>query len=121
MSISNQMTEQDQRTDRTNKIVTLLVGCVLLGIGAFVLVQNGASLKLPDNNKLWADTWKKKVLKPWDPPKFDPTIDWSDPKNDPNKMAERLNLNNSLQFQQQFGNQQFGHQFQPANPMPGRS
>jgi len=115
MSTSNQTTQQDQRAERTNTIATLLVGCVLLGIGGFVLVQNSASFKLPDNNKLWADTWKKKVLKPWDPPKFEPTIDWSDPKNDPNKIAERLNLNKPLQIQQEFG-----HQFQPANPFPGR-
>ncbi|HXY34620.1 MAG TPA: hypothetical protein VEI07_10360 [Planctomycetaceae bacterium] len=115
MSTSNQTTQQDQRADRTNTIATLLVGCVLLGIGGFVLVQNSASFKLPDNNKLWADTWKKKVLKPWDPPKFEPTIDWSDPKNDPNKIAERLNLNKPLQIQQELG-----HQFQPANPFPGR-
>ena len=55
MSQSNQMTQQDQRTDRTNTIVGMLVGCVLLGFGGFLLLQNSASLKLPDNNKLWAD------------------------------------------------------------------
>src|SRR5580700_9609548 len=115
MSTSDQMTDQDYRTDRTNKIVTLLVGCVLLGIGGFVVVQNSASFKLPDKNKLWADAWKKKLSKPWELPQHEPLIDWSDPKNDPNKMAERLNLYKPLQVQPQFG-----HQFQQSNLGPMR-
>ena len=119
MSVSNQMTDQDRRADRANKMVGIVIGCVLLGVGGFVLLQNSASFKLPDNNKLWADSWKKKILKPYEPPKFEQTIDWSDPKNDPNKMAERMNLQ-SQQFQQQFGQQQFGHQFQQSNTGPWR-
>jgi hypothetical protein len=115
MSTENQTNEQDLRADRLNKILTLAVGGVLLGIGGFVIVQNSADFKLPENNKLWAASWKKTVLKPWEPPKFEPTIDWSDPKNDPNNMAERLNLNQPLQFQQQFG-----HQFQQSNHGPWR-
>jgi hypothetical protein len=122
MSTSNQVNDQDQRTDRTNKIVTLVVGCVLLGIGGFVLVQNSARFKLPDNNKLWADAWKKKVLKPWDMPKPEPLIDWSDPKNDPNKIAERMKLwNKPITIQPpQFQNGAYGHQFQQSNIGPMR-
>jgi hypothetical protein len=119
MSTSNQMTEQDYRTDRTNKIVTSVVGCVLLGIAGIVAFSNVDTLKglkVPDRNDLWAKALKKKVLKPWEPPKFEPTIDWSDPKNDPNKIAERLNLNKPpLQIEQQFG-----HQFQQSNHGPWR-
>jgi hypothetical protein len=89
MSQSNQMTQQDQRTDRTNTIVGMLVGCVLLGFGGFLLLQNSASLKLPDNNKLWADAWKSKLSKPYELPKAEGAIDWSDPKNDPNKLSEQ--------------------------------
>jgi hypothetical protein len=89
MSQSDQMTEQDQRTDRANTIVGMAMGCVLLGVGGFVLLQNSASLKLPDRNKLWADAWKKKLSKPWEMPKAEGAIDWSDPKNDPNKLAEQ--------------------------------
>jgi hypothetical protein len=83
------MTQQDQRTDRANTIVGMLVGCVLLGVGGFVLLQNSASVKLPDRNKLWADAWKKKLSKPWEMPKAEGAIDWSDPKNDPNKLADQ--------------------------------
>jgi len=118
MTVSNQMTEQDYRTDRTNKIVTSLVGCGLLGIGGFLAYQNMDSvknLKVPDNKKLWADSWKKKLSKPWEMPKAEGAIDWSDPKNDPNKMAERLNLNKPLEIQQEFG-----HQFQQSNHGPWR-
>ncbi len=89
MSQSNQMTEQDQRTDRANTIVGMAVGCVLLGVGGFLLLQNSASIKLPDRNQVWANAWKKKLSKPWEMPKAEGGIDWSDPKNDPNKLAEQ--------------------------------
>src|SRR5580700_2487402 len=94
MSTSNQMTDQDYRTDRTNKIVTSVVGCVLLGIGgvvAFTNIDTLKGLKVPDRNKMWADAWHKQLSKPLDLHVQEPLIDWSDPKNDPNKMAERLN------------------------------
>ena len=55
-------------------LCALIVGCVLLGFGGFLLLQNSASLKLPDNNKLWADTWKKKLTKPWEMPKAEGAI-----------------------------------------------
>lgn len=124
MSTSDQMTDQDYRTDRTNKIVTLLVGCVLLGIGGFVVVQNSASFKLPDKNKLWADAWKKKLSKPWELPQHDPLIDWSDPKNNPTKMWEqpwmKQQLEQQHEFQRRVQNQQIGHQFQQSNLGPMR-
>jgi hypothetical protein len=118
MSTSNQMTDQDYRTDRTNKIVTSVVGCVLLGIGgvvAFTNIDTLKGLKVPDRNKMWADAWHKQLSKPLDLHVQEPLIDWSDPKNDPNKMAERLNLYKPLQIQQQFG-----HQFQQSNHGPMR-
>jgi hypothetical protein len=89
MSQSDQLTQQVRRADKANTIVGILFGCVLLGVGGFYLLQNAASLKLPDNNKLWADAWKKRVSKPWEMPKAEGGIDWSDPKNDPNKLAEQ--------------------------------
>jgi hypothetical protein len=89
MSQCDQLTEQDQRTDRANTIVSMLVGSVLLGIGGVVLWQNSATLKVPDRNKLWADTWKKQLSKPWEMPKAEGAIDWSDPKNDPSKLASQ--------------------------------
>ncbi len=89
MSISNQMTQRDQRADKTNTIVGMVVGFVLLGVGGFVLLQNSASIQLPDNNKAWAGAWKKKLAKNWETPKAEGQIDWSDPKNDPSKLAEQ--------------------------------
>jgi hypothetical protein len=99
--MSGQMTQQDQRTDRTNKIITAVVGCVLLGVAGFVALQNRDSFKLPDRNKMWADAWKKKIAKPMDLPEFQPVVDWSDPKNDPSKMGQRLmNMNMNPSFPQ---------------------
>jgi hypothetical protein len=89
MSVSNQMTQQDQRTDRANTIVGMVVGCVLLGVGGFVLLQNSASLKLPSRDKLWADAWRKELAKSREMPKAEGAIDWSDPKYDPNKLTEQ--------------------------------
>jgi|GEM_PF-6912310 hypothetical protein len=89
MTTSNQMTPEDRRADKTNTIVGMAMGCVLLGVGGYVLLQNMASVKLPDNNKAWASTWKKKLAKNWEMPKAEGQIDWSDPKNDPNKLAEQ--------------------------------
>jgi hypothetical protein len=89
MSLSNQMTQRDLRTDRANTIVGMLVGCVLLGVGGFVLLQNSASLKLPSRDKLWADAWKKELSKPREMPKAEGAIDWTDPKYDPNKLSEQ--------------------------------
>jgi hypothetical protein len=89
MSQADQLTTQDRRADRANTIVGTLLGCLLLGVGGFLLLQNSASLKLPDSNKLWADTWKKKLSNRWEMPKAEGGIDWSDPKNDPNKLGEQ--------------------------------
>jgi hypothetical protein len=89
MTTSNQMTQEDRRADKTNTIVGMAMGCVLVGVGGYVLLQNMASVKLPDSNEAWASTWNKKLSKNWEMPKPEGGIDWSDPKNDPNKLAQQ--------------------------------
>jgi hypothetical protein len=102
--MSAQMTQQDLRTDRTNKIITAVVGCGLLGFAGFIALQNRDSIQLPDRNKLWADTWKKKIAKPMDMPEFKPAVDWSDPKYDPARMGMGLtNTNQSDSAHRNFG------------------
>jgi hypothetical protein len=95
----------DQQTERTNKLVGTVVGCVVLTVVGFLALQNVDSLKglkLPDRNKLWADAWKKELSKPTELPDFKGnTIDWSDPKNDPSKLAEQPWAKGSPLFQQQ--------------------
>ncbi len=100
MTGSNQMAQADRRADRTNTIVGMVVGCVLLGVVGFLLLQNTASVKLPDNNQAWASAWKKKLSKNWEMPKAEGAIDWSDPKNDPNKLGEQPWAKENPIFQQ---------------------
>jgi hypothetical protein len=100
LSTSNQMTQQDRRADKANTLVGMVIGCVLLAVGGFLLLQNTASVKLPDNNQAWAGAWKKKLSKHWEMPKAEGQIDWSDPKYDMNKVGEQSWAKENPIFQQ---------------------
>ncbi|HEV8000030.1 MAG TPA: hypothetical protein VGP63_09130 [Planctomycetaceae bacterium] len=93
----------DRQTERTNRIIGTVVASALLAGGGFLAWQNADTLKgvkLPDRNKLWADTWKKQLSKPLDLPEQKPLIDWSDPKYDPSKLGTQ-NLSIDLSSYQQ--------------------
>ncbi len=60
----------EEQTANVNRLMTRIVGCVLLVFIGFVAIQNRDSLKIPDRNKLWADYWKKELSKPSGLPDF---------------------------------------------------
>ncbi len=100
--MSEPVAKHDQQTERTNKVVSAVVGSVLALIVGVIAVQNVDRVKLVDRNKLWADTWKQQLSKPRDLPEFKPAVDWSDPKFDPSKLSvSSQSLSIDLSSQQQ--------------------
>ena len=101
-TMTESITPNVQRAERANKILGIVIGGFMVTIGGFVAMQNFDSVKLPNTNKMWADAWKKKLSKPMDLPEFksENGIDWSDPKNDPNKLSEQPWAQESPLFRQ---------------------
>jgi hypothetical protein len=95
MSEPNSPVENDQAVAKLNQIMTVFVGCLVLGGVGFFAYQNrsslASSLTLPDRKNIWADalTQKIKISKDRGLPEFKPEYDTSKMQIDP-AMLERM-------------------------------
>ena len=55
--------EREQSLQRTNQVLGIVIGCVVLGVGGSMLYQNSDALQLPDRNSAWSSFWKKELSK----------------------------------------------------------